>query len=157
MLIDLRGSFTYDVCLDFGPPPHNLPSFGHNLANPPLGQTSCPYLRGFLTQRWRSYLRLPPQVRRRHPLRCDGGARAARRRAADGGALSEEALLLLLLLLVPDEGEDDVAKLVDEVDVAAPRVILLLAAILVRSLIDSVMVFLIPFLFCCYLGLCEFL
>ena len=117
-----------------------------------------PYLRGFMTRRWRSYLRLPPQVRRRHPLRCDGGARAARCRAADGGALSEEALLLLLLSfhLVPDEGEDNVAQLVDEVDVAAPRVILLLAA-LIRSLIDSVMVFLIPFLFCCYLGLCEFL
>ena len=96
-----------------------------------------------MTQRWRSYLRLPPQVRRGHPLRCESGARAARCRAADGGALSEEALLLLLLLLLPDEGEDDVAQLVDEVDVAAPRVILLLAA-LIRSLIDSVMVCLIP-------------
>ena len=99
-----------------------------------------------MTRRWRSYLRLPPQVRRRHPLRCDGGAGAARCRAADGGALSEEALLLLLLSfhLVPDEGEDDVAQLVDEVDVAAPRVILLLLAALIRSLIDSVMVCLIP-------------
>ena len=108
-----------------------------------------PFGRGFLTQRWRSYLRLPPQVRRGHPLRCEGGARAARCRA-DGGALSEEALLLSLLLLllsfhlVPDEGEDDVAKLVDEVDVAAvaPRVFLFAA--LIRSLIDSVMVCLIP-------------
>ena len=90
-----------------------------------------------MTQRWRSYLRLPPQVWRRHPLR-DGGARAARR--PDGGALSEEALLLLISLLpfhfVPD-GEDDVAQLVDEVDFAAvaPRVILLFAA-LIRSLIQ---------------------
>ena len=102
--------------------------------------------RQITTQRWRSYLRLPPQVWRRHPLR-DGGARAARR--PDGGALSEEAILLLLFHFVPD-GEDDVAQLVDEVDVAtvaAPCVILLLAA-LIRSLIQW---WFASFLFCCFL------